>query len=79
MRFVAAVEDVVKLGNWIAAFDADWHAMGGFAWLRKPQMQTSLIDVVSRRGKPTKTHQRRRCSEREYMDGRVNRTQCSKR
>ena len=27
VQFVAAVKDMVKLGDWVAAFDADWHAM----------------------------------------------------
>ena len=27
IRFLGAVEDVVELGDWVAAFDADWHAL----------------------------------------------------
>ena len=38
VRFVAAVEDVVELGDWIAAFDADGHAMS---------MIASLLDAFS--------------------------------
>ena len=38
MRFVAAVKDVVELGDWIATFDADGHAMS---------MVALLLDVLS--------------------------------
>ena len=37
MRFVAAVKDVVELGDWIAAFDADGHAMS----------MDALLDVLN--------------------------------
>ena len=33
VRFVAAMEDVVELGDWIAAFNADGHAMSMVALL----------------------------------------------
>ena len=49
VRFVAAVEDMVQLGHWVAALDADGHAICGVAlWIRSTSR--SIVNDTRSRG-----------------------------